>query len=103
MYLLNGDIDELLDSLDALHKVESGRRKIKVATLNFSGINTNPFEYFDGSKEIEAISNNMKQILETEKSNLSVRLDIIDKWYCNNQMSVRFGVGVAQQEQLIGF
>ena len=67
-----------------------------MATLNFSGINTNPFEYFDGSKEIEKISNNMMLILKTEQSNLNVRLDIIDKCYCSNRMSVRFGDEVAE-------
>lgn len=50
LYFINGDIEELMDNLDVLHRVERQRRTIKVATLNFSGININPFEYFDGSE-----------------------------------------------------
>lgn len=39
-----------MDSLDVLYNVEIKKRKLVVATLNFSGINVNPFEYDDGSK-----------------------------------------------------
>lgn len=60
LYFVNGDIDDLLDSLDTLHRVETQRRNIKLATLNFSGINLNPFEYYDGSEDTRKISENMK-------------------------------------------
>lgn len=43
LYFITGDIEELLDNLDCLHQVEKKRRCIKMATLNFSGINLNPF------------------------------------------------------------
>jgi hypothetical protein len=49
LYYFNGDIDELLDSLDMIHKVESDLRKIKVVTFNLEAENVSPFEYFDGS------------------------------------------------------
>lgn len=41
-----------MDSLDALHSVELKKRKFILASLNFSGINLNPFEFDDGSEEI---------------------------------------------------
>ena len=32
--------------------------EINVATLNFSGINTNPFEFNDGSKNFRTLNDN---------------------------------------------
>lgn len=41
------------------------------ATLNFSGININPFEYYDGSEEMERISSIMSSIIAKEGKNFS--------------------------------
>jgi hypothetical protein len=40
----------MMDTLEVLYKKQSELRNVKTATLNFSGINTNPFEYHDGSE-----------------------------------------------------
>lgn len=80
-----------MDSLDTLYSEELKRRKFTLATLNFSGINLNPFEFYDGSEEIQKISENMKTILETERELINRNLSTIDKFYQNNKMSIRFG------------
>lgn len=49
LYYITGDIEDMLETLDLLHKKHLDWRKITFATMNFSGINTNPFEYDDGS------------------------------------------------------
>lgn len=38
-----------MENLDTLETQHIEKSKVKVATVNFSGINTNPFEYDDGS------------------------------------------------------
>jgi hypothetical protein len=49
IFYFNGDFEELMDSLDILQTRHRANCCINAATLNFSGINTNPFEYDDGS------------------------------------------------------
>jgi hypothetical protein len=102
LYYFNGDIEELLDSLHIMHQVESERRAIKVSTLNFSGINTSPFEYFDGNEQTKRISEHMKEILEIERSALSDKMGIIDKKYRTNKMSIRYCAGVCEEPKLPG-
>lgn len=36
---------------------------MNVATLNFSGVNTNPFEYDDGSEMIDEINKNVQHLI----------------------------------------
>ena len=102
LYYINGNVDELLDSLDAIHSVEQARRKIKVATLNFSGVNLNPFEYHDGSDVMQAIDAKMKSIIEIEGKNLEkTKFSKLDKNYTEvNKMSVRFGTGICDGDSL---
>lgn len=49
LFYFNGDFEDLMDSLDVLQNHHRKSRIISVSTLNFSGINTNPTEYDDGS------------------------------------------------------
>lgn len=42
LYYNNGDIDDMLDSLDTLYETSREDNGIRIATLNFSGINTSP-------------------------------------------------------------
>ena len=42
-----------------------GKSQIKAATLNFSGINTNPFEYNDGSEFVKHLNHNYQLIKES--------------------------------------
>jgi len=44
----------------------------------------------------------MKEILETERTSLGEKLSLVDKVYTKNKMSVRFGLGVADGETLLG-
>lgn len=90
-----------MDSLDALYSVELKRRKFILATLNFSGINLNPFEFYDSSEQIKKISENMKTILETERELINRNLSAIDKFYQNNRISIRFGNQICQFDYLL--
>lgn len=56
IFYFNGDFEELMDSLDILQTRHRANCSINAATLNFSGINTNPFEYDDGSELFTAIN-----------------------------------------------
>jgi hypothetical protein len=49
-----------MDSLDILQQRHRNNCSIDAATLNFSGINTNPFEYDDGSDMFTSINENVK-------------------------------------------
>ena len=40
-------------------------KAIKVASLNFSGINTNPFEFNDGSEFFKTLNTNYELIKKT--------------------------------------
>jgi uncharacterized protein YpiB (UPF0302 family) len=84
LYFITGDMDELLDNLDSLHQVERKRRSIKMSTLNFSGCNLNPFEFYDGSEDTEKICDYMQEIVETERQALDQQLFVIDKPFQNN-------------------
>jgi hypothetical protein len=101
LYYFNGDVEDLLNTLDIMHQVENERRVVKVATLNFSGINTSPFEYFDGHEQTKILSQYMKEILDTERDVLSSKMGVIDKKY-RNKMSVRFGFGACEEPKLPG-
>lgn len=103
LYYMNGDIDELLESLHTIHSVETNKRKLKVASLNFSGINLSPFEYQDGSEEFKAIDGKMKLIIDKEGANFKdVKLSKIDKNYSTkNLMSVRFGTKMCDGGKLL--
>ena len=50
MYYFTGNFEDLMENLDLLHSHYVEKSKINISTLNFSGINTNPFEYDDGSE-----------------------------------------------------
>jgi hypothetical protein len=43
VYYYSGDFEDMMDSLDILQAHHRKLSKINIATLNFSGINTNPF------------------------------------------------------------
>ena len=43
---------------------------MNVATLNFSGVNTNPFQYDDGSEMFAQINKNVEEIVEKEFSDM---------------------------------
>ena len=74
---------------------KSQHHPILCATLNFSGININPFEYYDGTEEIKRISTIMSSIMVKEEHNFSPsELAIIDKKYKKSDMSVRLGYGM---------
>lgn len=60
IFYFNGDFEELMDSLDILQARHRENCCINAATLNFSGINTNPFEYDDGSKLFSSLNENIK-------------------------------------------
>lgn len=53
-----------MDSLDVLQNHHRKSRIISISTLNFSGINTNPTEYDDGSELLAALNANVKELLE---------------------------------------
>ena len=53
-----------MENLDVLEKQHIEKSKMNVATLNFSGINTNPFEYDDGSDFFKAINENVQELLK---------------------------------------
>ncbi len=43
LYFVTGNLEDMMDTLEVLYQKQSEMRNIKVATLNFSGINTSPF------------------------------------------------------------
>lgn len=63
-----------------------------MATLNFSGINTNPFEYDDGSEMFNALNENVKQLIQAEHPDLTEwKVGKIDKNYTSSdRLSVGF-------------
>lgn len=65
---------------------------MKCATLNFSGIALSPFEFHDGSEEMTKLNEYMKQIVIKEEEYFKgCKFSVIDKHFCENRMSVRFG------------
>lgn len=65
---------------------------LKVATLNFSGINTNPFEYDDGSERLTRLNETVQQLIATELPGLKEWTGAkIDKAYQKDRMSIAFG------------
>lgn len=56
LYFITGNLEDMMDTLEVLYHKQRELRNLKVATLNFSGINTNPFEYHDGSEEYDKLN-----------------------------------------------
>ena len=46
----------MMDTLEVLYQKQNELRNIKVATLNFSGINTSGFEYHDSTEECDKLN-----------------------------------------------
>jgi hypothetical protein len=55
-----------MENLDLLETQHVEKSKMNVATLNFSGVNTNPFEYDDGSEMFTKINKSVQEIIEKE-------------------------------------
>ncbi len=65
---------------------------ITVATLNFSGINVNRFEYHNGSDFFDKLNNNFKTIQKAEMPDLTKWKGAdLDKNYKQNRFTVLFG------------
>lgn len=65
---------------------------ITVASLNFSGINTNPFEYNDGTPFFKELNKNFKHIQELEFPKLQKwEGAILDKNFKTNRFTILFG------------
>ena len=81
-----------MDSLDVLQNHHRKSRIISVSTLNFSGINTNPTEYDDGSQLLTALNANVKELLEKQLPGLQEwNVGKIDKNYTStDRLSVGF-------------
>lgn len=81
-----------MDSLDILQARHRANRIINAATLNFSGINTNPFEYDDGSELFKALNENIKALIQKEIPELTDwKVGKIDKNYnSSDRLSVGF-------------
>ena len=59
---------------------------MKVATLNFSGVNTSPFEYDDGTALFVSINQNVRDILRKEHPELKEwKCGKIDKEFTSNE------------------
>jgi hypothetical protein len=54
----------MMDTLEVLYKKQTELRKIQAATLNFSGINLSPFEYYDNTEEANKLNELFKANLE---------------------------------------
>ncbi len=81
-----------MDSLDVLQNHHRKSRIINVSTLNFSGINTNPTEYDDGSQLLAELNANVKELLEKQLPGLQEwNVGKIDKNYTStDRLSVGF-------------
>ena len=81
-----------MDSLDILQGRHRNNCTINAATLNFSGINTNPFEYDDGSEMFVALNENVKELIKKEQPDLTDwKVGKIDKNYTSaERLSVGF-------------
>ena len=55
-----------MENLDLLQTHHIEKSKVNVATLNFSGINTNPFEYDDGSPIFTKLNATIASLTTTE-------------------------------------
>jgi hypothetical protein len=65
---------------------------LKIGSLNFSGINTNPFEYDDGSDVIAGLNNKFKLIVAQEDKNLKEWPGAkLDKEYKKDRLTICFG------------
>jgi hypothetical protein len=63
-----------------------------VATLNFSGININPFEYNDGSPLFEALNRNFLHVKAVEFPETQKWLGAsLDKHFKNHRFTILFG------------
>ena len=59
VYYFTGDFEDLMENLDTLQTHHVEKSKLTFATLNFSGINTSPFEYDDGSDLFASLNRNI--------------------------------------------
>ena len=66
--------------------------ELTVATLNFSGININPFEFNDGSPIFEQLNRNY-QLIRNEEFPEMTKWDgaVLDKYYKHDRFTVLFG------------
>jgi hypothetical protein len=91
VFYFTGNCEDMMESLDMLEAEHVRKSKVSVATLNFSGINTNPFEYDDGSVFFEKINQNVRELIAAEFPDLKDwKLGKIDKDYSGNRLSVGF-------------
>ena len=71
---------------------------IKVASLNFSGINTNPFQYKDGSAFFLTLNLNYQNIRKAEFPDLKKWVGApLDKHYKKNRFTILNGDLLIQQ------
>ena len=54
----------MMESLDLLQQEHLRSTTLHTATLNFSGINTNPFEYDDGSELFTRINAYVQELTQ---------------------------------------
>jgi hypothetical protein len=64
VYFFTGNFEDLMENLHILETHHIEQSKLNVATLNFSGINTNPFEYNDGSDLFKKINESVQAIMK---------------------------------------
>jgi len=91
VFYFTGNFEDMMENLDLLEAEHVRKSKISIATLNFSGINTNPFEYDDGTPFFERINQNVRELISIEQPDLKEwKLGKIDKEYKDNRLSVGF-------------
>lgn len=62
-----------------------------VATLNFSGINTNPFEYDDGSEFFQKLNQTVANLIKQKMPDFKQwSIGKIDKDYLKDRLSVGY-------------
>lgn len=91
LYYLNGDFIDMMENLDILHSTLQQQRNISFASLNFSGINTNPFEYDDGSELFLTLNAHFQILFDLHlKEKKLDNAAKIDKAYKHNRLSVAY-------------
>lgn len=64
VFYFTGNFEEMMESLDLLQQEHLRSTTMHAATLNFSGINTNPFEYDDGSELFTRINAYVQELTQ---------------------------------------
>lgn len=91
VYYFSGDFEELMETMDLIEAEHVKKSTVSVATLNFSGINTNPFEYDDGSELFQRINAYAQELIAVEFPNLKDwGMGKLDKDYADERLSVGF-------------